>query len=40
MKGKSTAAFGMALRGWNQGPGIGVYQFVKSVKCRMVMVLR
>ena len=35
MKGKSTAAFGMALRGWNQGWGIGVYQFVKSAKWRV-----
>lgn len=29
-KGKSTAAFGMALRGWNNGFNIGVFQFVKS----------
>src|ERR1700748_1298956 len=35
MKGKATAAFGMALRGWNQGWGIGVYQFVKSAKWRV-----
>ena len=35
MKGKSTAAFGTALRGWNQGWGIGVYQFVKSAKWRV-----
>jgi cob(I)alamin adenosyltransferase len=35
MKGKSTAAFGLALRGWNQGWGIGVYQFVKSAKWRV-----
>jgi cob(I)alamin adenosyltransferase len=35
MKGKSTAAFGMALRGWNQGWGIAVYQFVKSAKWRV-----
>jgi cob(I)alamin adenosyltransferase len=35
MKGKSTAAFGLALRGWNQGWGIAVYQFVKSDKWRV-----
>ena len=35
MKGKSTAAFGLALRGWNQGWNIGVFQFVKSAKWRV-----
>jgi cob(I)alamin adenosyltransferase len=35
MKGKSTAAFGMALRGWNQGWDIGVFQFVKSAKWKV-----
>ena len=34
-KGKSTAAFGLALRGWNQGWPIGVFQFVKSAKWRI-----
>ncbi len=34
-KGKSTAAFGMALRAWNQGWKIGVFQFVKSAKWRV-----
>ncbi len=34
-KGKSTAAFGLAMRGWNQGFDIGVFQFVKSAKWRI-----
>jgi cob(I)alamin adenosyltransferase len=35
MKGKSTAAFGTALRAWNQGWPIAVFQFVKSAKWRV-----
>jgi cob(I)alamin adenosyltransferase len=34
-KGKSTAAFGMALRAWSMGWSIGVFQFVKSPKWRV-----
>lgn len=34
-KGKSTAAFGLALRAWHQGWPIGVFQFVKSAKWRV-----
>ncbi|MGH4021107.1 MAG: cob(I)yrinic acid a,c-diamide adenosyltransferase [Pseudonocardiaceae bacterium] len=35
MKGKSTAAFGMALRGWSAGWSIAVFQFVKSAKWKV-----
>jgi cob(I)alamin adenosyltransferase len=34
-KGKSTAAFGMALRAWNTGWPVVVFQFVKSPKWRV-----
>ena len=34
-KGKSTAAFGMALRAWIAGWPIGVFQFVKSAKWKV-----
>lgn len=35
MKGKSTAAFGLALRAWNAGLPIAVFQFVKSEKWKV-----
>jgi cob(I)alamin adenosyltransferase len=35
MNGNPTAAFGMALRAWNQGWNIGVFQFVKSAKWKV-----
>ena len=34
-KGKSTAAFGLALRCWNQGWSVGIFQFVKSARWRI-----
>ena len=34
-KGKSTAAFGMALRAWNAGLSVAVFQFVKSDKWKV-----
>jgi cob(I)alamin adenosyltransferase len=34
-KGKSTAAFGMALRQWTAGADVAVFQFVKSAKWRV-----
>lgn len=34
-KGKSTAAFGMALRAWNAGLDVAVFQFVKNAKWKI-----
>ncbi|HEY2221601.1 cob(I)yrinic acid a,c-diamide adenosyltransferase [Actinomycetospora sp.] len=34
-KGKSTAAFGLALRQWTAGSSVAVFQFVKSAKWRV-----
>ena len=34
-KGKSTAAFGMALRAWSSGLSVAVFQFVKSDKWKV-----
>ena len=34
-KGKSTAAFGMALRAWNAGMSVAVFQFVKNAKWKI-----